>query len=90
MKFLATYETTFWREKGFSGEIMASGGGGEAPGELTPLVDVYDGTNHLGKPAIVGFANNNVFRVDESAEVRKNRILKVRLQAAPTLNEKGF
>jgi monoamine oxidase len=76
MKFIATYETTFWRTKGFSGEVMACGGGGENPDELTPLVDVYDGTNHLGKPAIVGFANNNVFGPHENREARKNRILK--------------
>jgi monoamine oxidase len=76
MKFIATYETTFWRSKGFSGEIMACGGGGKSDGELTPLVDVYDGTNHLGKPAIVGFVNNNVFGPHESFEDRKQRILK--------------
>ncbi|MBW2586479.1 MAG: FAD-dependent oxidoreductase, partial [Deltaproteobacteria bacterium] len=46
VKVLVTYERAFWREAGFSGEVVSSDG---------PLSVVYDNTSHDGRqPALVG------------------------------------
>lgn len=47
VKVLVTYERAFWREAGYSGEVVSSDG---------PFSIVYDNTSHDGKqPALVGF-----------------------------------
>jgi monoamine oxidase len=47
VKVLVTYERAFWREAGFSGQVVSSDG---------PLSVVYDNTSHDEKqPALVGF-----------------------------------
>jgi len=47
IKVLLTYERAFWREAGFSGEVLSSEG---------PLSVVYDNTSHDGQQAaLVGF-----------------------------------
>lgn len=47
VKVLVTYERAFWREAGFSGEVVSSDG---------PLSVVYDNTSHDERqPALVGF-----------------------------------
>ena len=47
VKVLLTYERAFWREAGFSGEVVSSDG---------PLSVVYDNTSHDGRqPALIGF-----------------------------------
>ncbi|XP_031658098.1 amine oxidase [flavin-containing] B [Oncorhynchus kisutch] len=49
MKFVITYQMAFWREKGFSGEIVAR------PSAECPLSVTFDGTSPSGSAAIVGF-----------------------------------
>ncbi|XP_010892224.2 probable flavin-containing monoamine oxidase A isoform X2 [Esox lucius] len=49
IKFIITYQTAFWREKGFSGEIVA-----RSSAEC-PLSVTFDGTSPSGSPALVGF-----------------------------------
>lgn len=49
MKFIVTYPTAFWKEKGFSGEIVAR------PSEDCPLSVTFDATSPRGNPALVGF-----------------------------------
>nr|XP_054600115.1 probable flavin-containing monoamine oxidase A [Nothobranchius furzeri]XP_054600116.1 probable flavin-containing monoamine oxidase A [Nothobranchius furzeri] len=49
MKFIITYQTAFWKEKGFSGEIV-TGSSSECPFCIT-----YDATSPRGNPALVGF-----------------------------------
>lgn len=47
VKVLVTYEHSFWRDAGFSGEVVSADG---------PLSIVYDNTSHDGKQAaLVGF-----------------------------------
>ena len=47
VKVLVTYERAFWRDAGFSGEVVSSDG---------PLSVVYDNTSHDGQqPALIGF-----------------------------------
>jgi monoamine oxidase len=47
VKVLVTYERAFWREAGFSGEVVSGDG---------PLSIVYDNTSHDGRqPALIGF-----------------------------------
>ena len=47
VKVIVTYEHPFWREAGFSGEVVSSDG---------PLSVVYDSTSHDDRqPALVGF-----------------------------------
>ncbi|XP_074546838.1 putative flavin-containing monoamine oxidase A [Halichoeres trimaculatus] len=49
IKFIITYQTAFWREKGFSGEIVA--------GSSTdcPFCVTFDATSPSGNAALVGF-----------------------------------
>ncbi|XP_034458880.1 amine oxidase [flavin-containing] A-like isoform X2 [Hippoglossus hippoglossus] len=49
LKFIITYQTAFWREKGFSGEIVA--------GSSTdcPFCVTFDATSPGGNAALVGF-----------------------------------
>ncbi|XP_055369450.1 probable flavin-containing monoamine oxidase A isoform X3 [Betta splendens] len=49
IKFIITYQTAFWREKGFSGEVVA-GSGTKCPFSVT-----YDATSPGGSAALVGF-----------------------------------
>jgi monoamine oxidase len=46
IKFIARYERAFWREAGFSGEVVCSDG---------PLTVVFDNCSHGGTPALLGF-----------------------------------
>ncbi|XP_062870463.1 probable flavin-containing monoamine oxidase A [Trichomycterus rosablanca] len=48
-KFIITYPTAFWKEKGFSGEIVAH------PSKLCPFGVTFDASSPRGSPALVGF-----------------------------------
>ncbi|XP_062410643.1 probable flavin-containing monoamine oxidase A [Sardina pilchardus] len=48
-KFIITYPTAFWKDKGFSGEIVAR------PSNECPFCVTYDATLTTGKAALVGF-----------------------------------
>ncbi|KAE9547785.1 hypothetical protein FO519_009004 [Halicephalobus sp. NKZ332] len=74
LKFIATYETPFWRKKGFSGEIFSTGFTGN-PRETRPLSSALDATTDTGKPALVGFFNNETWS-DSTPEVRKEAVLR--------------
>ncbi|KAE9551646.1 hypothetical protein FO519_005144 [Halicephalobus sp. NKZ332] len=74
LKFIVTYETPFWREKGFSGEIFSTGFT-ENPGEEHPLNAVYDATSKTGKPALIGFIISRTWS-DSTPESRKEAVLK--------------
>ncbi|KAE9547509.1 hypothetical protein FO519_009279 [Halicephalobus sp. NKZ332] len=73
LKFIATYEIPFWKEKGFSGGMFATGFT-DNPGEAHPLNAVYDATSKTGKPALIGFAVNKTWS-DVTPKVRKEAIL---------------
>jgi monoamine oxidase len=45
-KFVAVYDTPFWREAGFSGQVRSQRG---------PLVEIHDASAHNGLPALFGF-----------------------------------
>ncbi|XP_072515360.1 probable flavin-containing monoamine oxidase A [Salminus brasiliensis] len=49
IKFIITYPTAFWKQKGFSGEIVAH------PSEVCPFAVTFDATTPRGSPALVGF-----------------------------------
>lgn len=50
------YPQAFWREKGFSGEVLSYGGGKVERGcDAGPISATYDATTYRGHPAIVGF-----------------------------------
>ncbi|KAJ8286535.1 hypothetical protein GJAV_G00040290 [Gymnothorax javanicus] len=49
IKFIITYPTAFWREKGFSGEIVAQASAS------CPFSVTFDATSPNGNPALVGF-----------------------------------
>lgn len=50
------YQQAFWREKGFSGEVLSYGGGKVERGcDAGPISATYDATTHHGHPAIVGY-----------------------------------
>ncbi|KAB5543816.1 hypothetical protein PHYPO_G00084020 [Pangasianodon hypophthalmus] len=48
-KFIITYPTAFWKQKGFSGEIVAR------PSIHCPFGVTFDATSPSGSPALVGF-----------------------------------
>ncbi|KAK7019792.1 hypothetical protein SK128_021483 [Halocaridina rubra] len=55
-KFLVTYRKAFWREKGYSGEVVSNGGKTKIPGvSCGPLSICFDAVNSNGVPALVGF-----------------------------------
>ncbi|KAJ8408556.1 hypothetical protein AAFF_G00251910 [Aldrovandia affinis] len=49
IKFIITYPTAFWREKGFSGEIVVQ------PSAACAFSITFDATSPSGNPALVGF-----------------------------------
>ena len=69
VKVLLTYERAFWREAGFSGEVVSSDG---------PLSVVYDNTSHdRQQPALVGFVVGSQARQWSAQPLadRKRRVL---------------
>ncbi|KAJ0015507.1 hypothetical protein NQD34_009127 [Periophthalmus magnuspinnatus] len=68
IKFIITYPTAFWKEKGFSGEIVT----GETTG--CPFCVTFDATSPTGNPALVGFfagQQASYWTNKEAAERRK-------------------
>ncbi|XP_003723776.3 probable flavin-containing monoamine oxidase A [Strongylocentrotus purpuratus] len=74
LKFIATYKTAFWRDKGYSGEIfnMSTNDGSNYRG---PLLYVADATSPNDSPALVGFINNPLYWGNVEDCKRKNAIL---------------
>ncbi|XP_028457993.1 probable flavin-containing monoamine oxidase A [Perca flavescens] len=70
IKFIITYQTAFWKEKGFSGEIVA-GSSSECPFCVT-----FDATSPSGNAALVGFiAAQQASRwSSEEGEERRNAV----------------
>ncbi|XP_047502398.1 probable flavin-containing monoamine oxidase A [Penaeus chinensis] len=57
IKFVVVYDRAFWRENGFSGEVVSNGGTEGLPEGVSqgPLSVCFDATTDRGTPAIVGF-----------------------------------
>ncbi|KAK3595095.1 hypothetical protein CHS0354_002348 [Potamilus streckersoni] len=56
IKVIITYEQTFWRQAGQSGEVVTNGGESTSiECDKGPLCVVYDGTTCRGSPALIGF-----------------------------------
>ncbi|XP_013393626.1 probable flavin-containing monoamine oxidase A [Lingula anatina] len=70
VKFIITYQTAFWRDEGFSGEIVSSG-------KTDLLLGVLDATSPNGNPALVGFvaAKHAVKWSSQEASKRKAAVL---------------
>lgn len=70
-KFIITYPTAFWREKGFSGEIVVR------PSESCPLSVTFDATSPKGNPALVGFISGIQARdwCDRKLEERRDAVI---------------
>ncbi|KAK7896639.1 hypothetical protein WMY93_021964 [Mugilogobius chulae] len=49
IKFIITYQRAFWKDKGFSGEIVSGASTG------SPFCVTFDATSSSGNPALVGF-----------------------------------
>lgn len=65
MKIGMTFKSPFWREKKLSGTVI---------GQVGPVIELYDHTNHDGQTfALMGFVNEGLR--DVSSEQRKERIL---------------
>ncbi|XP_076038910.1 putative flavin-containing monoamine oxidase A isoform X3 [Oratosquilla oratoria] len=55
-KFIVIYRKAFWKDKGYSGEIVSNGGTSSLNGCTTgPISVTFDATSFKGTPAIVGF-----------------------------------
>ncbi|XP_034048601.1 probable flavin-containing monoamine oxidase A [Thalassophryne amazonica] len=71
IKFLITYQTAFWREKGYSGEIAVQ------PSNDCPFSVTFDATSPNGNAALVGFIAGqqaSQWSSKEAAE-RRNAVL---------------
>ncbi|XP_074649312.1 putative flavin-containing monoamine oxidase A [Tubulanus polymorphus] len=56
IKIIITYDKAFWRDAGYSGEIVTNGGKSVVNGcDAGPLCIVYDNTSAIGSPSIVAF-----------------------------------
>ena len=69
IKYVATYERAFWRERGFSGEAFSDTG---------PTVTTFDDTSHDGaQPALVTFSDGEAARIwgDRSPDRRRAAVL---------------
>lgn len=81
IKFIVTYKQSFWRNNGFSGEVVSDGSivtkGSKGFPTIGPVNLVYDGTTLDGEPALVGFIGGRtaVEWLDQSSELRKKEIL---------------
>uniref|UniRef100_A0A672I101 Amine oxidase n=1 Tax=Salarias fasciatus TaxID=181472 RepID=A0A672I101_SALFA len=64
IKFIVTYQTAFWKEKGFSGEI-AAGASTDCPFAVT-----FDATSPRGNAALVGFISGQQASLWASKERR--------------------
>ncbi|XP_042869530.1 probable flavin-containing monoamine oxidase A [Penaeus japonicus] len=90
IKFLVVYEKAFWREKGFSGEVVSNGGNERLPKGVScgPLSVCFDATTPGGTAAIVGFiaARQGVEWQGKTHEERKTAVLE---GLAATLGSEG-
>ncbi|XP_071508683.1 probable flavin-containing monoamine oxidase A [Diadema antillarum] len=75
-KFIITYKTAFWREKGFSGEIMNFCKEKVERGSYAgPVMYVADCTTSNESPGLVGFYNNAAHWGTKKYEERKAAVL---------------
>ncbi|XP_069017999.1 probable flavin-containing monoamine oxidase A [Embiotoca jacksoni] len=67
IKFIITYQTAFWKEKGFSGEVVA--------GSSTdcPFCVTFDATSPAGNAALVGFISGQQASYWSSKEAGERR-----------------
>lgn len=79
IKFVVVYDRAFWREKGFSGEVVSNGGVEGLPEGVSrgPLSVCFDATTHRGTPAIVGFiaGRHGVEWQSKTMDERKSAVL---------------
>ncbi|CAI4223597.1 unnamed protein product [Auanema sp. JU1783] len=71
IKCIITYETTFWRDLGFSGSVISTGRS-DIPGEVLPISFVHDDTSENGVPALVVLLNDEF--ADYTTEERCNLV----------------
>uniref|UniRef100_A0A7I4YSI0 Amine oxidase n=1 Tax=Haemonchus contortus TaxID=6289 RepID=A0A7I4YSI0_HAECO len=73
IKFLVTFETAFWREEGWSGEVISTGRT-TSPSEVLPVICTYDYTSSSGIPAMIGFMSEEYS--DMTKEDRCNAVVR--------------
>ena len=58
-KVYALFQSSFWLEEGFSGEVVSNGGPGPSNLKINcengPVQIIFDATTSSGTPALVGF-----------------------------------
>lgn len=71
IKFIITYSSAFWKDKGFSGEIVAGSSTG------CPFCVVFDATSPNGNPALVGFisAQSATYWTNKEAAERREAVV---------------
>ncbi|XP_076441552.1 putative flavin-containing monoamine oxidase A [Babylonia areolata] len=78
VKIILTYQEAFWREEGYSGEVVTNGGMTAVPNcSAGPMSIVYDACLHNGSPALLGFVAGDI-KVEwsqQSAEARRRAVL---------------
>ncbi|KAK6038577.1 amine oxidase [Cooperia oncophora] len=72
IKFVIAFETAFWREEGWSGEVVSTGRT-TTPNEVLPVNCTFDYTSIYGIPALVGFMNEGF--TDMTKEDRCNAVV---------------
>ncbi|ESP04049.1 hypothetical protein LOTGIDRAFT_109903 [Lottia gigantea] len=78
MKIIITYKEAFWREQGYSGEVVSNGGSSIISDcETGPICLVFDATTHNNNPALVVFISGYqcVQYMDKTPEERQKSVL---------------
>lgn len=91
IKFIITYEKPFWRNKGYSGEVISDGSNINQSGQfwggffsstkkfpkLSPVTCLFDATTSNDQPAIVGFSagKSAIEWADFDSDLRKAEII---------------
>jgi len=60
IKFVLVYEKAYWRQEGYSGQVVSSGGVPVGGCDGGPVTTVMDGTNDQGVPALIGTLGGNM------------------------------
>ncbi|CAH1793816.1 unnamed protein product [Owenia fusiformis] len=79
IKFIVIYKNAFWRDQGFSGEIVCHGGPTQMEGcDSGPLGVLFDCTSPGGTPGLVGFISGKqaIQWANRTEDERKSAVLK--------------
>lgn len=73
IKFIFVFDTAFWRDDGFSGEVISDGSFAPLGQSIGPMTYLIDGTTSNGTPALLGFIGGRCASVWTSVTFEERR-----------------